>query len=238
VQPALPVTRQVRSNAASLTIEFAPHDRSFGTVTVHNLSNRAVSALSVGCSEDGTGGSQTVGDAGSKELISPGATYQFQAGIGTFGKMVNGVYVEDPQTRFMTLQTVLFVDGSYEGNGQLAAQIAALSIGENVQHQRIQSIAEPILADAQSTDEVKLEHLLSALDTLSVAPDPQMVATLRSRFPNLSDGEMAKSERALGWGMKSLKKNIRNSAQHYKDMARTGGGVPTFATWWDRATKE
>ena len=53
-QSAHPYCPLSRNNAPSLQIEFASLDRIFGTVTVHNVSNKAVTSLRVNASEEDT----------------------------------------------------------------------------------------------------------------------------------------------------------------------------------------
>jgi hypothetical protein len=148
-----------RSDAPSLQMEIVGQDRTFCTVAIRNLSIRAVVALSIGTSENrGHSSSQKAAGLG-KELIAPGATYQFRQGLSSSGTMINGTFVANPVPAPLTLQAVLFQDGSYEGDVEIAAEMAAHPIGASVQAQRIERLVDAILADKESDDDSKIKRV-------------------------------------------------------------------------------
>ncbi|MDR3744967.1 MAG: hypothetical protein P4K80_02410 [Acidobacteriaceae bacterium] len=213
--PYQPLTR---SNAPSLDMEYAPFDRSSGTLTIHNHSSKAVVALefsssndskNLGCLDDcNDGWSEGAESRGRGEVIAPGASYQHRVSNNPSWKDVNGKRVELPLPTYLTLTAVVFSDGSYEGNLQTSAQMAATNNGSMVQRQRILSLIHSILAETQSDDLTTAERIRTEVKQLSTDPDVQMIAELRSQFPTLSDEDLAQLKNNLSMGMKQEKETL------------------------------
>ena len=228
--PYLPSTR---SEAPSLQVNYEPLDRSFGTVTVRNLSGKAVNAIRFGTTgETGSGSGQGADKGGLCQLIAPGASYQTQMGVPHAGRTVNGVFVEDRQLGFVTLQAVLFADGSYEGDARYAAEMAADELGQAVQRQRIQSLAEPILTAGSAEDAARIQRIRESAVALAETPDPETVATLRAQFPNLSESEFAQAVVRIGFAMKGAKTGLEHDLQELDRIGRTYNlQVPLPSLW-------
>jgi hypothetical protein len=201
-------TPLTRSDAPSLQIDFAPLDRVVGMVTVHNLSSKAVVALRIGGSENGSGWAQGEESGGQTPLIAPGARYDAHVTPGSSGRIVDGTYVADPPSAELVLQAVLFADGSFEGDMQIAAEMAARRIGESLQRRRIAALAAPILADTELDDPARVKRILAAADRLSTEPDAQMAVALRANFPGLTDKELAVAQLNFSEGMENEKQSL------------------------------
>lgn len=138
----IPYQPRTRSDVPSVQIDYAPFDRTFGIVTLRNLSKKAVNAFEIGNSgETGSGEGLETEKGGLCVLIAPESSYQGHIGIPNSGKTVDGKFVEDPKPQFVILRSVLFADGSYEGDARLAAEMAAREFGAKVQRLRIDQMA-------------------------------------------------------------------------------------------------
>lgn len=224
-----------RSNAPSLTIDFAPVDRTSDMATVHNFSGKAVSALQVGSRDQrGDGWSQggPISTDGT-DLIAPGATYQLRISLHSSGRVVNGAYVQDPPPPSITLQAVLFADGSYEGDMKAAAFMAARQIGGTVIHRRIQSLAEPILKENQLDDKVKSERMQAEADKLSVVPSAEMTERLRTQFPELSEAELADLQSGMSSSMREEKETFDTEMEQFE--SESGPNAHRLEQWWPLA---
>jgi len=212
--PYHPLTR---SNAPSLDIEYEPEDRTSGTVTVRNRSSKAVVALQLGASEAEDGRSQvfeTMETVGASDLIAPGATYQYANFPSHSWKMVNGSYVEHLPT-YLTINAVVFADGSYEGELQTAAEMAAQQSGSAAQRQRILSLIAPILADTQLDDMARAEKIHVAVKQLSEDPDAQMIAGFRAQYPNLPDSGYSDAKSGMSGGLKNEKERFESDIEQF-----------------------
>lgn len=225
----------VHSEAPSLSIEYKQLYRSSGTVTIHNFSKKGVAGLWVWASdvENGKygGGEGAFPGPGSKPVIAPGGTYQMQFSVGVQGKRVHGVYVALPPPAFLTLQSALFEDGSYEGDPRTAAGMAARRLGNKVQMQRVASLAKPIIANQGTDEATKIRAILAAVSRLSEEPDAQMMLSLRAEFGNLTPDVVAYVSRQISSAMHEAKENADQTIQQYQD-AKAHGDPVTFAQWW------
>jgi len=223
-----------RSNAPSLTIEFAPVDRTHGMATVHNFSGKAVSALQVGGRDQrGDGWSQGPISTDGTNVIAPGATYQERISLHSSGRVVNGAYVQDPPPPSIILQAVLFADGSYEGDMKAAATMAARQIGGTVMHRRIQNLAEPILKENQLDDKARSERMQAEADKLSVVPSAEMTERLRTQFPELSEAELADLQRGMSSSMRNEKETFDTVMKQFE--SESGPNANKLGRWWPLA---
>ena len=230
-QPPVSVRPQTLSKAPSVQIEIIGEDRVFYQVALHNLSRQAVTALSVDMPrKDGAGGGGKF-STGSRDLIAPGATYEFPFGIPHSGKMVNGSFVEDPLPPTLVLETVLFRDGSYEGDVPAASRLAAHRIGLEIQDQRINHLIEGILADTMSGDEAKVARIRSEVAQLTEDPDSRMVETLQSQFPNLRDQDLQTAKGLLHAGLHDGKGSVTFGLKEFERTKANVRGL-TLAKWW------
>ena len=101
----------------------------------------------------------------------------------------------------MILQTVLFDDGSYEGDAGSAAEMAAEECGADLQRLRIKRLAEPILRQDGLDDKSKIERIRAAIRQLSSVPDPETIAQFHDRYPAFSRADLTKAEPHLSPAM-------------------------------------
>ncbi len=256
IVPASPpssVRPQTFSKAPSVRIEIVGEDRTFYKVALHNLSAKGVTALSLDMPVKGGGGGQGAGDwlhdlivkggGGGQEasdwlhdLIAPGATYQLQFGIPHSGSMSTGHFVEDPPPPVLVLEAVFFTNGSYEGDPEAAAEIAAQRIGSETRRQQVDQLIAAIMADAQSDDDVKVASIRSAVAQLTEEPDPQMVENVRSQFPGLSDDAVQRVKVSLRVGLNNEKQSVTFGLDEFERRKAMSGGY-TLATWWSKWRK-
>lgn len=234
--PYRPLTR---SDAPSVQMEYAPFDRTFGTVTLHNLSSKAVNAFRVGSSDEtGSGDGMEEDKGGLPMLIAPESSYQIRMGVPHSGRPVKGTFVEDPQPQYVILQSVLFADGSYEGEAQFAAEMAAREFGAKVQRLRINRVAEPILADGSLNDESKIDRIRAAIQQLSTSPDAETVAQFHAQYPAFPEDALTKAESYLGRAMKSENESMDHLIQENEPMFQQNRQRLTLARWWTAITED
>jgi len=228
--PYRPLTR---SDAPSVQMEYAPLDRTFGTLTLHNSSSKAVNAFRVSSSEEtGSRDAMEEDKGGLPVLIAPDSSYQARIGVPHSGKPVNGTFVEDPQPQYLILQSVLFADGSYEGEARFAAEMAAREFGAKVQRLRIKRSAEPILADDSLDDESKIDRIRAAIQQLSTDPDVETVAQFHAQYPAFPEDALTKAEGHLGRAMKSENVSMDHLIQENEPIFKQNRQRLTLARWW------
>jgi hypothetical protein len=227
------------SQAPSMQIDYAPLNRISGMVTVHNLSGKAVDAFRLGNSVEtgsGPGQADTTSQDSSKRglsaLIAPGSSFQVQMGRPQSGKTVNGKFIEDP-TPSIVLEAVLFADGSYEGNARFAAEMAARQFGSTLQHRRIESLAEPILAEDDLNHGAKIERIRAAIKQLSVDLDPTTISEFRSQYSVLPNDALAGAEGDISSAMKSEKYLADHMIQQNNTELLSDQPRIALLEWWE-----
>ncbi|SPE39060.1 exported hypothetical protein [Candidatus Sulfopaludibacter sp. SbA3] len=218
------------SKAPSVQIEIVGEDRSFYKVVLHNLSAKGVTAFSLDMPEKDGNHSQSDRN-NAHDLITPGGTYQVQFGIPHSGSMATGKFVENPPPLQLVLEAAFFTDGSYEGDTQAAAEMAAQRLGSQVQRQQVDHVVTAILADAQSDDRAKVARIRSGVAQLSEEPDPQMVERVQTEFPGLSDMAVRRLKISLGLALKVEKQSVELGLKDYERSQGQPGGF-ALAAWW------
>lgn len=235
-QPDVSYRPSIRSDAPSVQFDYVQVDRHSSMLTLRNLSNKAVDAFRIGRFQEVGSSEQSSLESyksnGWTEVIAPGASHQMSIGIEHSGKTVNGTFIEDPQPQYMVLQSVVFADGSYEGEAQSAAELAARVFGAQVQLARIQRLAEPILADGSISDETKIEQIRTAIQQLTTHADPETIAQFHGQFANLPENILTRAERIVGLTMKVQNDSMGTWIQEQEPIFLQHQSRLTLAQWW------
>jgi hypothetical protein len=153
-------------------------------------------------------------------------------GIQHSGKTVNGKFVEDA-TPYIVLEAVLFADGSYEGDAQFAARMAAREFGSILERRRIQRLAEPILAEDDLNDEAKIEHIRAAIKQLSVDTGPTTISEFHSQFSALPNDALAGAESDISRGMRGEEDSADQMIQQEKTVLPSDLPHAGLLRWWE-----
>lgn len=225
-----------RSQASSVLIDYTPVDRNGGVVTLRNLSSKAVDAFRIGYFQsDGSPGESSFGSCkcdGISSLIAPGATHRMSVGIPRSGRTIDGVFVESPKPQYMVLQSVPFADGSYEGDEQVAADMAAEVFGAQVQLARIESLVDPILAEEDLDDVAKIARIRAAIPQLSAAPSPETIAQFHAQYASFPEEMLRHAESAIGSAMKAEKRSMDSLFEVNEPIFKQHRSSLTLAKFW------
>ena len=151
-------------------------------LTVRNLSSKVITALDVYLPDEGGRSSTSAQGTPARPLMTPGATYEIPISISSGGRRTPQGYVPDPPPQKLVIATVVFDDGTYEGETETAADITARQKGRQIQLARVLSIMRNAL-DAPETIAVALEKLKTQISTLRIDVDASVVDELLTRFP-------------------------------------------------------
>ncbi|HEY2857873.1 MAG TPA: hypothetical protein VGJ21_05615 [Terracidiphilus sp.] len=241
-EPENPWHPILRSNAPSLQIDYAQVDRDYGTVTVHNKSSKGVVAFYFGARRVENGyddwGEEPSARQRFSATIEPGATYQTQVSVRSKAVKKHGVWEEMPLPAFLTVQSALFADGSYEGDEHLAMEMAAHRIGCTAQARRVLRMAQPLVADRRTDDESKINAIRTGASQLSVEPSVDMLNDLRAEFPDLTPGALSGARPEMARGMKEEKKFVDTQIRDYEVQIRNHEDGIAFKRWWAQVFKK
>jgi hypothetical protein len=143
-------------------------------LTLQNLSAKSIVALTIGIQHSHT---ETI-EGGLKPLMLPGAIFKTSVG---------GIRDLPPETSQPTLVivTVLFDDGTYEGDVVAAAEMAARSKGRQIQSLRCLQLLQGI-PDQPAQETIKaIKEVTAAVEKLRIDVDPTLVEEMQSQFPLL-----------------------------------------------------
>ena len=235
-QPEHPYHPGTQSKAPSLQFEYAPVDRHFGTLIIHNSSKKAVTAFSL---DNGAGAGEGRETRGLGELVGPGETAKIDIQAPTWGWNRQGNYIYSSEPPPLILEAALFADGSYEGDEKKAQPLLARGIGASVQWQRIETYVEPLIAEAgsnsagsNSNDEAKIKRIRAFVSQLADEPDPKMVADFLAQFPDLSDHQRPWAKSLIASGMHNEKIRVDTMALNFEqDLEANVTLRPTLAAW-------
>jgi hypothetical protein len=118
-----------------------------------------------------------------------------------------------------------------------AADMAATELGADLQTQRIQSMAEPILANSGLDNLTQIARIREGASALADTPDAQTAEEFRNRFPNLSEEEFLNSQRRIGDGMKFAKTILKHELQHLETVQSTNTRGLPLSVWWNGSRK-
>ena len=183
--------------------EPSPANRNYYRLRLQNISQKAITALSL--YEEGGGGRSSMIMQGSaaRPLIAPGDVYQTNFHFNVGGRTTPQGYVHDAdRQRTLTVGTLVFDDGTYEGEADAAALIFAGRRGGEIQNARILPLLRALLAAPPPDVAAALEKLKLDVESLRVDADPAAVAELLAQHPSLARGVAEKhAERGIVKGL-------------------------------------
>jgi len=164
-----------------------PTSRSYN-LTLQNLAAKSIVALTIDIQQSHTESLQGVG---LKPLMLPGAV--LKTSVGGIGSL-------PPETSpTLVIQTVLFDDGSYEGDVVAAAEMSARSKGRRIQFSRCLQLLQGI-PDQSAQETIRaIREVKTATEKLRIDVDATLVDELQSQFPLLpkANGKEWVAERVM-----------------------------------------
>ena len=140
-------------------------------LTLQNLGAKSIVALTIVIQQSHT---ETM-EGGLKPLMLPGAIFKTSVGA-------SGSFAPETSRPTLVIGTVLFDDGSYEGDVVAAAEMAARSKGRQIQSSRCLQLLQGI--PVQPTQETirAIQAVRAAVEKLRIDVDATLVEELQSQF--------------------------------------------------------
>jgi hypothetical protein len=147
-------------------------------VTLKNLAPKSVLAIHI---DTATTNNHhfltTLGKPLGGALIPPGGLYDFHASTPTAGDMTEGGFSPDsPST--VTIDTVIFDDGSYEGDAEHAAKFLTVEGGRWLQLRRIAALLDA----ASRAPSVDLRSLKTQVSDLTDTPNTEELSLIPAKY--------------------------------------------------------
>ena len=216
----------ITNKTQALSVDSVSEARPTYTLKVRNVSHKAINAIQYyGLEND-----RKQGGSGSSAapLIPAGRIFVIQQRFDLTEERSN----TKPQAikREIVIAAVVFDDGSFEGESDVAAEIAADMMGNRIQLARIipllrKTVARPV----GGPDEVKM--LQKNIAALPEDVDPGVVEELSERFATASaDIRNRRIKEEVGNGMRSLKNHVLREIEKFESKREAFSNVD-FSRW-------
>lgn len=194
-------------------------------VTLHNLSQKGISALRVNLFAEGRMSLSTLRQGKDGEpLIKAGDFWELYqpapiravASPGGFTPWV-------PAEQQIVITALVFEDGSYEGDSEPAAEYRGFVAGNKTELKRLVPLLASAMLDPESTK--ALQELRSQLASLSYDIDEAEVAGLKAAFPSLKKRLLRTTVEVA---MHSMRKDLSDELQRLQESQVSG---EDFRSW-------
>ena len=220
-----------------------PSSPTWFSLSLRNLTSKNITALEIYETEQGRrgGGSQmSMQSAPDRPVIAAGAVYETQVSVGgSRGRMTPQGLVPEPQQQLtFVVGTVVFDDGTYEGEAEVAARIEARQVGRRLQLARVVSLLKDIPDAPEQGAMATLQKLKSQVSSLRIDVDASIISELLARYPSLADEH--RRERLMAEvmdGLRSGREEVLHQIKEFEQSSERASGGIDFRTWLSR-TKE
>jgi hypothetical protein len=186
-------------------------------VVVRNVSTKNVSALQAQVMQGGRVRISTMpqGKEG-QPLIVPGGTYEFSSRVATRATPAPDGYapVILPD-QVIEISSVVFDDGSFEGNSDAFSAFAGFQKGRKIQLARVVDLFEKSLAASDPAPST-LGSLKAEIAALSLEADSSAVQELLGKLPNSPNMNQARVKTLIEIGMKGLRDEVLNEIAQFQ----------------------
>lgn len=198
---------EILNKTQALSVTATREDRPVYILTVHNVSHKHIEAIRWYGLEDGRRGGGS-GLSGAR-LIAAGSVFEIRQRFAAVDEaQAEGSKREQPSKREIVIDAILFEDGTFEGEADAAAEMAANTAGERRQILRAILLLRAISLAPDEDPSWALSKLKAEIASLSEDVDPGVVNKLALRFGAAS--EVTRNRR--------IKEEVRNGLRFVKTM--------------------
>jgi hypothetical protein len=202
-------------------------------VTLQNLSGKNVAALGVEVHVNGHRriSSMRQGDDG-KAVIEAGATYKLYMAAANNAQMRGAGYTpETPPNQEIVITTVVFDDGSYEGDAETAASFRAFQVGRKIQVARLVALLQQASDSTDRNGATALESLRTQVASLDNEADAAAVNELRREFPAFNQPGKRDIKSAVEIALNGVKTDFLKEIQKYERESAESTDVSNYREW-------
>lgn len=200
-------------------------------IELKNNSNKAVQFLEISNYKGKRRLSQAWLEGGwDRRLIETGATYKIDLPTAWDYKRVAVDEYRPDQADIIEIATVVFADGTFEGDAHVAGKIGATTIGRRVQLDRLLSLINSALESHDPETAHALANLKQAVSNLDGGVDPSYSEELRKRFSMLDEKTLKELDSWIQSGLEDIRSSVLSDiATFEKEPARNENN--SFQAW-------
>ena len=201
-------------------------------LTLHNLSEKNISAIWINTMLDGKLSlSGMVQGHDGEPLVKPASLKELNEMLVTRAETTAAGYSPaSPRGQQIVIATLVFEDGSYEGEAEPAATFRGHAIGSKVELKRVVALLEEALEGSTS-----IENLRTKLSNLSYHFDESDMAGLAKAFPEIDRNKLQTSvEASIHW----LRRDVFDHLDRFQPGPDSSGDFSAYLrTMKDRYAK-
>ncbi len=185
-------------------------------LTLNNQSDKNVGALSITVMDGGKRGLSTMPQGKKGEpLIKANDSYELKQYLSFKVQAAPRDYTPASSSPQIVIETLIYEDGTYEGDSQPAALYLGFTAGRKTELKRIVPVLESALATSASLEELRLQ-----LTRLSYNVDDADVSALVQGFPKL---DRMRLKSPIDTAIHGVRKELLDDLDRFqKDQYRTG----------------
>lgn len=207
------------------------------TVRLRNLSGKDIAAFDTNFfNERGHRLASRSQHPQNETLIKPGDVYELRVSGGDGGEMTAEGLVPDRLQKVL-VQTVLFTDGTFEGEAQPAAEMSALKLGRKLQLTRAVALMRQTLRASNEDEAASVARFKAQVSALGEEVEPQTVEDLAARFPTLGAGNKKTLHDRVRFHLHRVKIDLLKAVGEFEAGRAAAPARVTFREWLE-GTKE
>jgi len=237
--PDVPPVVNNTSSLEVVSLELLTHSLAWYQLTLRNLSNKAVVLVAIDVFAGNrlrlTGTPQ--GQRG-EPLVEPGAVFSCKV-KGVEDVLVNRYNYEPSSApaQSIVIKSVVFADGSYEGDAEPATQFKVKTLGCRVQLRRVVALLRETMEVAESRATDPIARLIQKVYALSFDVQPSMFDDQSKSLANLDQRQKSNFRTSVQHSLHSVRQQLLEEIEEFqKSQKRPGDGIGFRA--WLAATNE
>src|SRR5947209_5432290 len=239
VSTGLPQVLNRTESVAVLNIE--PNNSTLPSykLQLRNLSNKSIIALGINVmANNRLRKSATPRGQEGLPLIEAGSIYNQNVSGAYNAQSAPGGYVPDaPPNQEIIITTVVFADGSYEGDAQTAAAVRGFRTGEKLQVQKLIPLIQDALNETSTDVSQAIEKFRTRVNSLSKEADADALSELQQAFPTLNQKVKADLKETIEVSLNAIKFDLLKSLQKLVKADAQSVSAAAFHDWLSQ-TKE
>jgi hypothetical protein len=206
---------------------------------LRNLTQKNITALEIYEAEDGRRGGHSIEmRAGTgRPLIAAGGVRETEVGGGgSSGRMTPQGFVPDPpRAPTFVVGTVVFADGTYEGEAEVAARMEARQAGRLVQLARVVLLLKALEEAPEFDQTAAITDLKSQISTLRIDVDVTVVNRLLARYPSLTgEGHKRELTARVMDGLRGAREEVLRAIKEFEQASPRGPSGGNLLEWLSR----
>jgi hypothetical protein len=229
--PALPAIVNQTQSIEVASVELELSKRAALRYTLRNLSGKDVAAVRVNTTRNNRPWMTGLlrGKQG-RTLIKPGDVYADAMPVdGAATPAADGYVPTLPDT--LVVASVVFADGTYEGEVETAVTSKAFQVGDRIQIARIVALLREAQAAADVNTPAAVARLRARVAALDCDADAAALAEVSNSYPEFVKDPRGVARASLGAALNGRRRDLLGALEAFEKAGAASPGASDFAAW-------